>query len=106
VTGPAAEHVVAFARHHTTGTLVVMAPRLSLALTSDHAPWPLGEPAWAETRILLPASLPAAPYRHLLTGERVAPGAGAEVDDATVAAAGALATCPVALLWSAADPGP
>jgi (1->4)-alpha-D-glucan 1-alpha-D-glucosylmutase len=96
--GPAAEHLVTFARHHVTGTLVVMVPRLTVALTSAHEPLPLGDAAWTSTRVLLPASLPATPYTHLLTGEEVTPDQGA--DGAAIAAARAMRTCPVALLWT------
>jgi maltooligosyltrehalose synthase len=75
-----------------------MVPRLTVALTSAHEPLPLGDAAWTSTRVLLPASLPATPYTHLLTGEEVTPDQGA--DGAAIAAARAMRTCPVALLWT------
>ncbi len=102
VAGPAAEHLVAFARQHASGTLIVVVPRLTVSLTSDPVPLPLGEAAWTSTRVLLPAALPSAPYRNLLTGESVRP--DQEDDGTAIAAAQALLTCPVAVLW--ADDGP
>lgn len=102
VAGPAAEHVVAFARQHHSGTLIVLVPRLTASLTSDSAPLPLGEAAWTATRIVMPPALPQAPYRNLLTGESVRPDQGD--DGPAIAAARALLTCPVALLWTGDAP--
>ncbi|WP_243042386.1 malto-oligosyltrehalose synthase [Dyella sedimenti] len=64
--GPAADHVLAFLRHHGRDTLLVAVPRLCMR-------WMDGQPlprvplhAWRDTRLLPPA---AAHYRDLL-GER------------------------------------
>ena len=91
--GPAAEHVVAFARHDDSGTLLAVAPRLVAGLVGDQ-PLPLGESAWGQAHLALPPALGAGGYRHLITGDEVeAPGGLLRVADA-------LRDCPVALLWS------
>ena len=97
--GPGAAHLVAFGRHHRSGTLVAIAPRLPAPLMDAPDQWPIGESAWQNTRILLPPSLGAQRCRHLLTGETVDVSSPA---DPALRAATALATSPVALLWSAA----
>ena len=98
VDGPTADHIVVFARHHASGTLVAAVPRLTASLTTDARPLPLGEDAWTSTRILLPEGLPAAGYRHVITGEAIAavPGPGQHA----IPAAEIFRTSPVALLWS------
>jgi len=96
--GPAADHLVAFARHHGCGTLVAVVPRLVVSLTTDGRQLPLGEPAWTATRILLPEPLQAAHYRHLMTGETIH--AAREPERWSVSAADVFRTSPVALLWA------
>ena len=96
--GEAADHLVAFARHHPSGTLMAVVPRLAGSLTQDGRRLPLGEPAWASTRILLPEPLQAAHYRHLMTGETIQ--VARAPDRSAVLAADVFRTSPVALLWA------
>jgi (1->4)-alpha-D-glucan 1-alpha-D-glucosylmutase len=98
--GPAADHIVAFARAHATGTIAAIVPRLVLPLVSDARPLPLGNDAWGSTEILLPATLASEPYRHLVTGERI--DSRRESNGCGLAAADVFRTSPVALLWSPA----
>jgi malto-oligosyltrehalose synthase len=67
-TGPAAEHVVAFARLHAAGTAVVVVPRLSHTLVGP-ARFPVGTVAWGETAITVPAPERAV-LVDVLTGAR------------------------------------
>ena len=97
--GPAADHVVAFARHDDSGTLLTLAPRLGASLVGEHQSLPLGPETWGATRILLPDGIPASGYRHVLTGETVE-GTGSHVSAAAV-----FRTSPVALLWASARAG-
>ena len=94
--GPAADHLVAFARHDESGTLLALVPRFVASLVSEHRPRPLGPETWASTRILLPEGIGAASYRHLLTGETV------EATESHLPAAAVFHTSPVALLWAEA----
>lgn len=103
IDGPAADHIVAFARHHAAGTLLAAVPRLTASLTTDARPLPLGEEAWTSTRILLPETLPAGSFRHVITGETIPPGPGP--DSQIIAAADVFRTSPVALLWSPSSEG-
>jgi (1->4)-alpha-D-glucan 1-alpha-D-glucosylmutase len=97
--GERADHVVAFARHDDSGTLLVVAPRLVVPLVTEERPLPIGADAWAATRIVLPPVTRAARYRHVITGEWCE----TTSDRSTLPVASALGTCPVALLWAPAD---
>ena len=97
--GPAADHVVAFARHDESGTLLALVPRLIASLVSADRPLPLGPETWASTQILLPEGIGAARYRHLLTGQTI------ETTECQLPAAAVFRTSPVALLWAEAGAG-
>jgi (1->4)-alpha-D-glucan 1-alpha-D-glucosylmutase len=97
--GDAADHIVAFGRVHSTGTLLAIVPRLTTSLTSEERPWPLGDGAWSTTRILLPGESSAS-YVHLFTGEAIA--RFGEPERGGLAAADVFRTSPVALLWAPA----
>lgn len=90
--GPAADHLVVFARHHDSETLLAVVPRLIAPLVAEDRPLPLGD-AWASTRIVLPEELAGRRYAHVLTGETVEAGS-------TLAAAAVFRTSPAALLWA------
>jgi (1->4)-alpha-D-glucan 1-alpha-D-glucosylmutase len=98
VEGERADHVVAFARHDESGTLLVIAPRLVAPLVTEERPLPIGSDVWAATRIVLPPVTRAARYRHVITGQWCEPAA----DRSGMPVASALATCSVALLWAPA----
>ncbi len=83
--GPAAWHLVAFARRGAAGTLIAVVPRLTMNLDPE---------AWAATALVLPPELEAGEYRHLLTGERLR----REGDRLPLAAV--FATLPVGLLFA------
>jgi (1->4)-alpha-D-glucan 1-alpha-D-glucosylmutase len=92
--GPAADHLVAFARRDRSGTLLAVVPRLVAPLVGDDRPVPLGREAWGSTSIVLPEGIDASTYRHLLTGDRV------DVTAPHVQVASVFQTSPVALLWA------
>jgi (1->4)-alpha-D-glucan 1-alpha-D-glucosylmutase len=67
--GPAAEHVVAFARRRGRRWLLAAATRFALRLTGDAFRDPIGSEIWEGTAIVLPAQMPAAALVSVLTGE-------------------------------------
>jgi (1->4)-alpha-D-glucan 1-alpha-D-glucosylmutase len=66
--GKHAEHVLAFARTHARGTVVVVAGRLYAKMLGAAGKLPLGE-AWEDTSVALPQNLAA--FENVLTGERI-----------------------------------
>jgi (1->4)-alpha-D-glucan 1-alpha-D-glucosylmutase len=88
VSGARREHVVAFARTHASGTLVIVAGRLFVKLLGAPGKLPLGE-AWEDTVLALPPGATA--LENVLTGERLDAGGG-------VALSRACARFPVAAL--------
>jgi (1->4)-alpha-D-glucan 1-alpha-D-glucosylmutase len=68
VTGKRAEHVIAFARRHASGEVVVAVPRLVAALAGSGQGQPVGPEAWGDTRVMLPGD---GHYRDALTGQIV-----------------------------------
>ncbi len=89
--GPAAEHVCAFARRHNGQTAVVVAPRLVLGLQAIGQP--IWQPeAWKDTVLTLPAG--AGPWQNVFTGE------GSPASQTPVPLASLLGDFPVALLFS------
>jgi (1->4)-alpha-D-glucan 1-alpha-D-glucosylmutase len=99
VEGPAANHIVAFARHDGSGTLLAMVPRQILSLARDDRSLPLGADTWGITRVLLPAWAGAGQLRHLLTGETL------RVTTGQLPAADVFRTCPVGVMWAEAHSG-
>ncbi len=78
--GPAAPHVVAFARRAGRELAVIVAPRLTRTLVGDGRRAPVGASIWGETRVALPARLAGRPLRDALSGARIGvPRAGAEL---------------------------
>jgi (1->4)-alpha-D-glucan 1-alpha-D-glucosylmutase len=72
VSGPAARHVVAFARVHGKETLIVIATRFLYGLCrGDPARLSVPE-CWADTTVSLPWALSAGAWHDTLTGRRVA----------------------------------
>jgi len=103
VTGQRAPHLCVFARRFEGRLAVVMVPRLYLKLRGAGAPagdepWrpPLGTEIWGEAQVRLPFGLDA-PLRSVLDGTEVAPEGP---DRSAIPVAAALASFPVALLWS------
>jgi (1->4)-alpha-D-glucan 1-alpha-D-glucosylmutase len=72
VTGPAADHVVAFARVHASGTVLTAVPRLVGALLAPGSAM-LDPMVWQGTQLTLPDSVPGSAFRHMFTGARVEP---------------------------------
>jgi len=89
--GDHAERLCAFARVHGANASITLAPRLIAGLATGDAP-PLGEAAWKDTRVELPASI-AGRYHNVFTAESVTSNEACEL---TVAEA--LANFPVAML--------
>lgn len=86
--GPHAQHVLGFVREHAGETLVVAVPRLSAAAQPLEAAAPLrAQLDWHNTFL----TLPAAQYRHVLSGRELAASAPMPVADL-------LADFPVAVL--------
>ncbi|HEY7066177.1 MAG TPA: malto-oligosyltrehalose synthase [Chloroflexota bacterium] len=119
VTGAHREHVCAFARRQREAWAIVVAPRLGARLASvlgsevaggqapgagaaDALPplhWPLGEAAWGDTALVLPAGAPRR-WHEVLSGGEIhveAGGPGAKAAPALPLAV-ALRTFPLALL--------
>ena len=96
VEGAHRDHVFAFARDDGRRRVLVVVPRLVATLVPDPDVPPLGERAWGDTRIALPAGGPTG-YRHVLTGDAVdaRTDGGAALDAAEV-----FARVPVAFLES------
>jgi (1->4)-alpha-D-glucan 1-alpha-D-glucosylmutase len=94
--GPGADHVIAFARRHASGTLLTIVPRLVLSLRLDDRSLPRGRLTWASTHIRLAERLATARYHNLLTGHVVQPA------EPVLPLAEVLRTCPVEMMWSAA----
>lgn len=65
VSGPLSKHVIAFARKHETGCVVVLGTRLSLEHLDEAAPR-IPSPRWADTRVHLPTG--CGPLVDVLTG--------------------------------------
>jgi len=87
--GARAEHVLAFARPHASGTLVVVAGRLYAKMLGAAGKLPLGA-AWEDTLVALPPGVAA--LENVLTGERL------ETGDGQLPLARACARFPVAAL--------
>ncbi|WP_230950724.1 maltooligosyl trehalose synthase, partial [Xanthomonas translucens] len=86
--GPHAQYVLGFAREHAGKTLLVVVPRLAAAAQSLEAVAPLrAQLNWHNTFL----TLPAAQYRHVLSGRDLAVSASMPVADL-------LAEFPVAVL--------
>jgi (1->4)-alpha-D-glucan 1-alpha-D-glucosylmutase len=93
--GDRADHVVAFARHDESGTLLAVVPRLVASLTTGGL-LPVGVDGWGATRLVLPGTVASGTCRNVLTGERITG------DGDTLPLSHVLTRCPVALLWCAA----
>jgi (1->4)-alpha-D-glucan 1-alpha-D-glucosylmutase len=96
VEGPTADHVIAFARHDASGTLVTIVPRFVLSLALDDRSLPRGEQSWGSTHVVLPEGGVSRCFHHVLTGELVHA-------KHVLPAATAFRTVPVAMLWAAAS---
>jgi (1->4)-alpha-D-glucan 1-alpha-D-glucosylmutase len=96
VTGPSADHVVAYLRSDGDAAHVLVAvPRLIAGHMQD-AEWPLGETVWRGTRIVLPPDVHIHRFRQVFTGERIdAPLLEGRV---VVDAADVFRACPAAML--------
>jgi (1->4)-alpha-D-glucan 1-alpha-D-glucosylmutase len=100
VEGPAADHIVAFARRDASGILLVLVPRLVVSLVGDDRSLPLGSDAWGTTRVLVPPWADGEHFHHLLTGETL------RVTTGQLPAAAIFRTSPVGLMWADARTGP
>jgi (1->4)-alpha-D-glucan 1-alpha-D-glucosylmutase len=93
--GARARNVFAFARAAGGTAALTIVGRL-LAGAAPGRTMPLGEAAWADTRVVLPASLPQGPYRDALTGCVIEP--DAQAGPASLRLSRAFANLPVAVL--------
>jgi (1->4)-alpha-D-glucan 1-alpha-D-glucosylmutase len=100
VLGAHAAHICAFARIHEGVAVLTIVPRLLLDLTVRATRPPLGGEVWSDTRVMLPASLPAA-YHDVLTG---ALRAGPATTRPALLVGELFETLPVSLLESASLP--
>jgi (1->4)-alpha-D-glucan 1-alpha-D-glucosylmutase len=97
--GKHGDHVLAFARHDDSGTLLAVVPRLVVPLIDADRPLPVGPDAWGPSRILLPPPVRAPRYRHVLTGEWCE---AVGWNHSSLSMNTVFRTCPVALLWAPA----
>jgi (1->4)-alpha-D-glucan 1-alpha-D-glucosylmutase len=101
VEGRRADHVCAFASIGPEAAVLTVAPRWFARLPAGESGWPLGEAAWADTRIALPPGVTAC--QNVLTGERIEP--VERLGRSWLALGTLLARFPVALLVSTGPGG-
>jgi (1->4)-alpha-D-glucan 1-alpha-D-glucosylmutase len=77
VTGPQADHVIAFARRLHDAWCIVAVPRLCASLTRVGSA-PIGEKVWGNTRIEFPKGAPAS-GQDILTNKEVSTGLASEL---------------------------
>lgn len=92
--GERGAHVVAAIRRGGDVSVIAAVPRLASAISGEF--FPLGEPAWGDGKLLLPADLPAVRIVHVLTGEEFT--AQESSGQRFLPLAELFRTCPVALL--------
>jgi (1->4)-alpha-D-glucan 1-alpha-D-glucosylmutase len=92
---PVPARVVACARVHATGAVIVIAPTLSSKLVDDDHPFPLGD-RWMTSRVLVPDALTRRTFIDAITGAELRPTAAA--DGGFIFVGQALGTLPVAIL--------
>ena len=90
-TGAHQTNVIAFARRHGDEEVLIVVPRLSLALTKSEETMPIGD-LWGETRVQLGDRATMPRYLNLFTG------ATAEARDGHLRCAELFSTLPVAML--------
>ena len=92
IAGDRAKHLVAFARHYDSQTLIVVAPRLCAQLLAGETRMPTGEEVWRDTQIHISSA--ALRLRSLFTGEQF------QVEGGGLSAKNLFQHFPVALLLS------
>jgi len=92
VSGPAAEHLLAFVRHSAQGGLIVVVPRLCSELLRDGREPFVDSTRWTGTFIHLPAHITATEFHHELNGRQQ------ETERGTLSVATALRITPVCVL--------
>lgn len=97
VSGPQADHIVAFARVRGGEAVITVAPRLYASLTGQDSPLTPDPGVWSGTRVVLPEDLTGAEFRNVLTEETV------RAEDAYLPAEALLRSFPVALLVGRSD---
>jgi len=93
-------NVLTFIRRHHHTTVIIVLPRLVAVLTTAERPLPVGDDAWGDTRLVLPAELSTSVYRNILTAEVHNP--QIDRDHGALLLTSIFKTCPVALLISTA----
>lgn len=71
VTGPYAEHVVAFARQWEEQVAIVVVPRLMYGLLSRKHHFPCGKKVWRDTAIVLPEGLRPYEFHNLFSHQPI-----------------------------------
>ncbi|HET6247679.1 MAG TPA: malto-oligosyltrehalose synthase [Tepidisphaeraceae bacterium] len=94
VTGARRDHIFSFLRRDERSVALVIVPRF-LSRLGPAGELPLGESAWGDTRILLPAELRNRTFENVFTGENIVPGPSRDACD--LALSEALKYFPVAL---------
>jgi (1->4)-alpha-D-glucan 1-alpha-D-glucosylmutase len=93
--GPAANHVLGFARRHLDSITITTVCRLVAGVpTSAEGPLPHATEAWGETALCLPDELMPEKYYDVFTGAEIAPRGG------SLPVAQVLQALPVALLMT------
>ncbi|MGH8738007.1 MAG: malto-oligosyltrehalose synthase, partial [Burkholderiales bacterium] len=96
--GAQAAHVLAYARRHEAGTLVVIAGRLFARLLGEPGNLPLDAAVWRDTHVAAGQMAEGSRLQNLLTGETVT------VRDGRIALAHAFASFPAATLFLSNPP--
>lgn len=71
VTGPQADHLIAYRRMHQGQEIVVAVARWQATLAGGAQVAALGEAVWQDTGLQLPAGVAAGVYRDVLTGQQL-----------------------------------
>jgi (1->4)-alpha-D-glucan 1-alpha-D-glucosylmutase len=97
--GPAARHVVAFARQLGSHALVVAVPRFVTQILWDGEHTERGPEVWGQTTLQLPASLATQTFRDLVTGASHGP-SQENAGRASLPLQRVFDSCPVSLMWT------
>jgi len=97
IEGPKAHHAIAFARTSGPSTLLVIVPRMISNLLDGAKTPPIGEPVWADTRVMVPSKFAQGRWCNVLARNHLTFENEASLEQASVPLAEIFAEFPVAL---------